>query len=129
MQVNQFAKAAKKAVEFYLEHTVESPHEAWQKAIIEFSTSDNVQNKSCPRNTFLGLCSDGFVKGIPQNDYNKPDNFERIYAQKAVEILRNNSSLADSPSNLWAEIGNADKCHDSQMDIVCALWKEGLLNG
>jgi hypothetical protein len=125
--MNQFAEAAKRAVKFYLEHTVASPDEAWQEAINGLSTSNNVRKKSCPRNTFLGLCSDGIIKGIPSDDYNDPNNFERFYARKAVEILRNNSSLADFPRKLWMEIGNGDKCYDSQMDIVGVLWKEGML--
>ena len=125
--MNQFAKAAKRAVKLYLERSVASPHESWQEAINGFSTSSNTRKKSCPRNTFLGLCSDGVIKGIPPNDYNAPDNFERIYAQKAVEILRKNPSLADFPRKLWKEIGNGNKCYDSQMDIVCVLWKERLL--
>jgi hypothetical protein len=44
-----------------------------------------------------------------------------------MEILRNNSYLADFPRKLWVELGNGDKCYDSQMDIVGALWKEEML--
>jgi hypothetical protein len=125
--MNQFADAAKKAVKLYLEHTAASPREAWQTSINGLSSSDNVQKKSCPRNTFLGLCSNGFIRGILPNDYNAPDNLERMYARKAMEILKKNPSLADYPSRLWNEIGNGGKCHDSQMDIVCTLWTEGML--
>jgi hypothetical protein len=123
--VNQFADAAIKAVKLYLEYTVTNPLEAWQKAIDGLSNSANVRKKSCPKNTFLGLCSDGFIRGILPDDYNAPDNAERIYARKAVEILRDNLSLANFPRKLWVEIGNGGKCYDSQMDRVCALWKGG----
>jgi hypothetical protein len=121
--MNQFAKAALKAVRLYRENAKASPREAWQEAIDGFSTSDNVRKKDCPRNTFLGLCSDGFINGIPPGEYT--DSVERVYARKAVEILRKNPSLADFPAKLWCEIGNDGKSRDSQMEIVIALWKEG----
>jgi hypothetical protein len=123
--VNQFAEAAKKAVKLYLEHTVASPLEAWQEAINGLSASVHVRKKTCPKNTFLGLCSDGYINGIPAKDYT--DSVERIYARKAVEILKKNPSLADYPCKLWSEIGNDGKFCDSQMEIVVTLWKEGLI--
>jgi serine/threonine protein phosphatase PrpC len=126
-RMNQFAKAAIKAVKFYRENTEASLREMWQQAIDELSCSDNVREKTCPRNTFLGLCSDGFINGIPAKEYT--DSVERCYARKAVEILRKNPSLADSPCRLWSEIGNDGKSSDSQMEIVIALWKEGEIMG
>jgi hypothetical protein len=127
MYMNQFAETGKKAIELYLEHVAISPREAWQKALDGLSYSANVRKKSCPRNTFLGLCSEGLVSGIPQKNYNSPDNKERIYAQKAVDILRKNPSLSNYPCKLWAEIGNDGKSCDSQMEIVIALWKERVI--
>ncbi|MDR1073601.1 MAG: hypothetical protein LBL45_07995 [Treponema sp.] len=50
--MNQFAEAAKRAVEFYLEHMAASPYEAWQKAINGFSTSDNVRKNLVPEILF-----------------------------------------------------------------------------
>jgi hypothetical protein len=125
--MNQFAKAAIKAVKLCRENTEASPLEMWQQAINELSSSDNVRKKGCPRNTFLGLCSDGLIKGILAGEY--IDSVERIYARKAVGILRKNPSLADSLGELWIEIGNGGKSRDSQMEIVVALWKEGEIMG
>jgi hypothetical protein len=126
--MGQFAEAARKAVNLYIENTASSPLEAWQEAIRELSKSSDVQKKSCPRNTFLGLCSEGFIKGIPPNDYNDIHNTERIYAQKAVKILRQTPSLADYTCRLWVEIGNEGKACDGQMDIVTTLWKDGTIS-
>jgi hypothetical protein len=123
--MSKFTDAAKRAVELYKEHTGISPLEAWQKAIAEFSTSYHVRKKTCPKNTFLGLCSDSFVTGIPPDEY--VDSVERIYARKALEILRKNPSLANSPDKLWSEIGNGGKHRDAQTEIVTTLWKEGLI--
>jgi hypothetical protein len=125
--MNQFAEAAKRTVKLCKESAVLSPPDAWQQAIDSLSTSNNVRRKSCPRNTFLGLCSDGFIRGIPPGEYNAPDNAERIYARKAVEILRKTPSLVDYPCKLWVEIGNGGKACDGQMDIVTALWKDGTI--
>jgi hypothetical protein len=124
-KMNKFAKAAIKAVRLYREKTKARPYEAWQEAINGLSESASVREKSCPRNTFLGLCSDGFITGIQAGEYTT--SVERTYARKAVEILRKNPSLADYPCKLWIEIGNDGKSCDSQMEIVIALWNEGAI--
>ncbi|GHT84007.1 hypothetical protein FACS1894137_06490 [Spirochaetia bacterium] len=125
--MNQFVEAALNAVKICQEHTEVSPSEAWQQAIDAISNSVNVRKKSCPRNTFLGLCSHGFIVGIDKKDYNDVNNMEREYTRLAVERLRENPDLSNLPRRLWEEIGNAGKEEDSQMDIVVALWKAELI--
>jgi hypothetical protein len=125
--MNQFVKAALNAVKICQEHAEMGPCKAWQQAIDELSDSVEVRKKSCPRNTFLGLCSLGFIVGIDKKDYNDVDNMEREYARLAVERIRVNPDLSNSPRKLWEEIGNVGKEEDSQMDIVVALWKAELI--
>ena len=34
-----------------------------------FPTQESSRKKGCPQSAFLGLCEDGYVKGIPQGRY------------------------------------------------------------
>jgi hypothetical protein len=125
---NQFGRAAVRAVELYRNRSVADPLEVWQRAIAEFTDSANSRKKCCPKNTFLGLCSDELIVGIRKGDYlYKPESVERLYARTAVEYLKNHLGISISPSELWAAIGNRDKHHDSQMNVVLELWKNKLI--
>jgi hypothetical protein len=42
------------------------PRETWDTACKSFLLSENMQKKGCPKNTFLGLCSAGWIKNIPK---------------------------------------------------------------
>jgi hypothetical protein len=41
--------------------------------------------------------------------------------------IKNNHGILISPAELWIAIGNKEKCHDSQMNVVCALWNAGMI--
>lgn len=109
-----------------------SPESAWEQAVkIEFPQSESLQEKRCPRNTFLGLCKEGFIKGIKIGDYTQSD-LNRSYGIAAVSILKSEAVESMSVSRLWAEVLkslNADpnKKHNHQMNVVLALWHEGLI--
>jgi hypothetical protein len=84
------------------------------------------QEKGCPKNTFLGLCEIGFVKGIPKGNYTKSIK-NKEYALKAAIILKQNTQTTFSPKELWDKLELGDKRSNSQMDVVLALWEHGLI--
>jgi hypothetical protein len=121
--MGQFGITAVEAVELYKNGGANAPAKAWGKSVQKNVHSESTQEKGCPRNTFLGLCEEGLVCGIPKGNYTDSiDN--KSYGIRAVACLKKNPLLANSPMKLWEAIGNADKCHNQQMDVVTALWNE-----
>jgi hypothetical protein len=91
-----------------------------------YPTSPLARKKGCPRGAFLGLCEEGLVKGIPAGHYGASrDN--KAYALRAAELLTAGAQNW-SRSALWQAVtDDPEKTHNSQMDIVLALWKNGLI--
>jgi hypothetical protein len=91
-----------------------------------YPTSPAAREKSCPRGAFLGLCEEGLVKGIPAGDYTASTD-DKAYAVNAAALLAGGDQNW-SISTLWhAVANNPEKTHSNQMDIVLALWKNGLI--
>lgn len=109
------------------------PQEAWEKAVLrEFPNSISSQQKGCPKNTFLGLCEEGYIKGIKTGDYTRSE-LNKKYAIAAINILKNSNSNSISPIDLWKKVlkkinVDPDKQHNSQMNVILALWNERLIN-
>ena len=87
--------------------------------------------KGCPRCCFLGLCEEGLINGIPEGEYTSSVK-NKAYGLLAVDILREDESYKDEPSQLWKKVlkrGKYDesKQHNHQMDVVCALWNAGFI--
>ena len=104
-----------------------SPAKRWQSAVEKvYPTSVSAQKKGCPRGAFLGLCEEGLVKGIPAGQYTtSKDN--KAYVVRAAELLMEGKQKW-SISELWRAVADdPEKAHNSQMDIVLALWKNGLI--
>lgn len=104
-----------------------SPAKRWQSAMEKvYPTSVSAQKKGCPRGAFLGLCEEGLVKGIPAGNYTvSKDN--KAYAVRAAELLIEGKQKL-SISELWRAVtDDPEKTHNSQMDIVLALWKNGFI--
>ena len=93
-----------------------------------YLTSAAARKKGCPRGAFLGLCEEGLVKGILAGHYTtSKDN--KAYAVRAVALLTEGTQHW-STSALWQAVTNgAEKAHNSQMDIVLALWNNDLIVG
>jgi hypothetical protein len=91
-----------------------------------YPTSPAARKKGCPRGAFLGLCEAGLVKGIPAGRYTaSKDN--KAYAVRAAALL-SEGTRSWSRSTLWQAVSNdPEKTHNSQMDIVLALWKNDLI--
>jgi hypothetical protein len=66
------------------------------------------------------------VKGIPKGSYTKSVK-NKEYATRAVEILKQNTQTTFSPKELWEKLELGDKRHNSQMNVVLALWEHGLI--
>jgi hypothetical protein len=122
----QFGDVAVLAVEF-CQTAGCTPREAWTRAAKELFSKTSLQNKNCPRATFLVLCEEGLVKGIPPGRY--VEAFEnREHTLEAVRLLGRDPSLSGMPIQLWkAAIGDAAIGHDKQMHVLTALWNRGLI--
>ena len=104
-----------------------SPAARWDSAVERlYPTSPTARRKSGPRGAFLGLCEEGMVKGIPAGQYTaSKDN--KAYAVNAATLLAEGKQ-SWSVNELWRAVENdSEKTHNSQMDVVMALWKNGLI--
>lgn len=125
-----FGKVALKAVENITDKRMH-PSDGWQNAAeIVFPINCTCIKKGCPKNAFLGLCNEGLVKGVEKGNYTKSE-LNRNYAIKAVEILKQ-AQKKYKPKELWVEVlrslnSDISKVHNSQMDVVLALWGKGLI--
>jgi hypothetical protein len=122
---NRYGEAALMAVRMETYGKALTPAERWQDAVSKlYPTSPISQKKGAPRNAFVGLCEHGLVKGVlPAEGRSQPDKTAAI---KAVELLRAGSHK--TVSQLWAAVNDEEgKPHNSQMDVVLALWKNGLI--
>jgi len=103
-----------------------TPAARWEQATAKlYPTNPSAQRKGGPRFAFLSLCEAGLVKGIPAGQY-APSNKGKSYALRAVALL--NAGTHKSVSTLWAEVTDGEEiAHNSQMDVVLALWKNDLI--
>jgi hypothetical protein len=103
------------------------PVTTWESAMERlYPTSPTARKKGCPRGAFLGLCEEGLVKGIPAGRYtSSKDN--KVYAVRAAALLMEGKQ-SWSTTALWREVRNdPERTHNSQMDVVLALWKNDLI--
>ena len=102
---NRYGEAALMAVKMETYGKAITPLERWDDAVRKlYPTTIAGQKKGGPRGAFLGLCEAGLVKGIPAAPSGS-HNRNRVYAVKDGEEVP----------------------HASQMDVVMALWKNGLI--
>ncbi len=122
---NRYGEAALMAVRMETYGKALTPEERWRDAVMKlYPTSPISQKKGAPRNAFLGLCEGGLVKGIAANEGRH--HLDKEIAVKAVALLR--SGTHKTVSQLWAGVNDDEtKAHNSQMDVVLALWKNGLI--
>ena len=122
---NRYGEAALMAVGRELSEGL-NPKARWDTAMERlYPTSPTARRKSCPRGAFLGLCEEGLVRGIPAGQYAaSKDN--KSYAVKAAALLTEGKQ-SWSASGLWRAVANPEKTHNSQMDVVLALWKNGFI--
>ena len=126
-----YSSSAIMAVMFVVKNNL-PPSLAWERAVAkEFPNSITSQQKGCPRSTFLGLCEDGYIKEVNLGKYTRSD-LNKLYGITAIEILSGNRTKRFSNTDLWKAVlqrlSITKKQHNSQMNVVLALWNEGLLN-
>jgi hypothetical protein len=111
--LGKYGQVAVKAAK-YVQDGYEA-HSAWTKASCEvFILGSASQLKGCPKSSFLGLYG------------SEGKNAE--YAKLALEYLKSNPDNDVTPGELWSIImEGTHKKHNQQMDVVLALYKEGLV--
>ena len=119
----KYGEVAILAVELLRTDSSLTPRAAWDKAAEHHLETVALIEKNCPKSTFLSLCQEGFVVGVPAGDYTDArENFG--HAMEAVKQLRLEPGLAKrDAAELWQLVLGADKkAHNSQMHVVLALW-------
>jgi hypothetical protein len=126
--MNKYATAAVDAARLCARSPGLSPADAWEDAPARvFQKGSPAQKKGCPRGAFLGLCAAGMVRGVPAGEYTRSEA-NRAYAERAVEARDREPGLAGDVNALWERVmAGEEKRHNCQMDVVVALWREGLL--
>ncbi len=104
--------------------------ERWDTAVRQlYPDKPYMQKKGAPKGVFLGLCDAGLVLGIAKGAapaHTAVPNRNAAYAIKAVELLR--AETHRTVAALWAEVTSGEElAHAAQMDVVLALWKNGLI--
>lgn len=128
--MNKFAKVAIEVAEELQNMEKEKQKEInlvdlWKEQCRKNELKEASIKKGCPRLAFVGLCENELVKGIRvKNSYKKSLN--KNYAVEAVKILRDNKKNYTT-RELWKEIGNKDKKHNNQMNVVIVLWEKGMI--
>jgi hypothetical protein len=126
--LSKYGEAAVAAVEMVTQRRVPHAPDAWEAAVTRtFPGRLASQRKGCPRGAFLGLCGEGLIKGVPKGSYTR-SLLNKQYAVDAVALLRQRPTLSENPTELWhLVICGKEKVHNSQMDVVIALWRRGLV--
>lgn len=127
--MESFGEVAVRATNLVSTGVCGSAPEAWAKAAeAVFPHSRSLREKSCPRGAYLGLCSEGLVAGVTSDECTRA-RYNRGYAVRAVQLLDAEPELAEGgPLALWERVqGGSTKAHNSQMDVVLALHRHGLL--
>lgn len=62
-EINKYGKIAIESVQSYKDFY--SIVEIWVRYAKDIFKTKSAQEKGCPKNTFLGLCEEGLIKGIP----------------------------------------------------------------
>lgn len=121
----KYGLVALNAVNQLTQSQEKDPCTAWDEAAIAvFPTQLSSRKKGCPRSAFLGLCEEGKVKGVKSGSYTS-SKANKAYANDAADLLQSSPNL--TTKDLWGKvISNAEpKVHNSQMNVVVALFHEG----
>src|ERR1035437_9099352 len=104
-----------------------SPAVRWENAMQRhYPTSPTARKKGCPRGAFLGLCEEGFVKGIPAGRYTASKDNKGYAVRAAALLIEGKQSW--STSSLWRAVtDDPEKTHNNQMDVGMALWRNDLI--
>lgn len=122
---NKYGEIALKAYSMIINQN-KKPREAWDIVSQEiFINKKASQKKGCPKDVFLSLCQEGYLKNIKKDCYTKSIK-NKEYTSRIVELLKNNHS-SDNISALWKRL-NTCTTYNSQIDVVLALFKNNFIN-
>ena len=125
--MGRYGDAAIRATQYYLQSTAHKPEHAWEIAVEPFESRAS-REKSCPRCAFLALCEEGLIDGIPRGKYTK-SKANKTYAILAYLALISEPHLAADQDALCVRATGARPIrHNEQMDVVSALWRNGLIH-
>ncbi|MFO1493838.1 MAG: hypothetical protein U1F26_04165 [Lysobacterales bacterium] len=112
------------------------PHAAWEDSAKRLLPSRDLQEKGCPKASFLGLCAAGLIRDVPGGHLNGAMESQNAqYAIAAVKILRLVGSASEIDEKLlWTKAlklakGKEGTSHNQQMNVVLGLARANLLNG
>jgi hypothetical protein len=127
--MSKYGDAALYARKLFVDRQVKSLEDAWTKAVKKFfPNSPSAQRKASPKIAFLGLCEEGLVKNVPEGEYTISDK-NKDYAVVAIRLLKRKPKLAHDKNSLWEKLVQGRKIkHNSQMDVVIALWKDAMIS-
>lgn len=122
--MGKYGQAALLAVELIRNQTTKDPKEAWEIAGCEiFGKGTSSQKKGCPKETFLGLCQKGLIKGIVAGNYTS--SVKNIsYALKALELINRENELIKNKSLLWKLVTDNKINQNGQLDVLISLYTE-----
>lgn len=134
-----YGKLAVDVVDDYNSSKIQNPScedeliEIWKK---HANNSGLSQANNCPKSTFLGICTAGYVMGIPPISYSSSIR-NRLYGETAIKLLKASSSLdKKTPIELWQLVRtnlnkssnfHIAKGHKYQMHVILELWKKGYI--
>lgn len=106
---------------------------AWNITIVKHTNSKETQIKNCPKNIFLDLCYDGYLKNIsPNKHFALSKNIK--YAKESIEKLNMGKVNYTNPLELWKNLKsthdistNVTISYNQQMHVVMALWNDKLI--
>lgn len=97
----RYGEVAVRATHMIQEKIVDSQRDAWTKVVTDiFPNSESSQKKGCPKDTYLSLCADGRVVGVPSGSYTRSVK-NRQYALEAISLLYKEPNLANNEKLLW----------------------------
>ena len=122
---DRYGEVAVGAVKLIHTNKVKDPAQAWCYVAGKIFSTASSREKNCPQSAFLGLCEEGLVKEVPAGKYTRSKK-NKEYAIRAIEELRKTAGGMSS-TDLWNKIGNKDIAHNSQMNVVLALWNANMI--
>lgn len=100
-----------------------TPQVAWKiNAEKVFPNEISAQKKSCPKSAFLGLCEQGYVKGVKPGSYTR-SKINKAYAIEGLNYLKADPALSEN--ELWHLV--SPKTSNEQMTVVKTLYVNGYI--
>lgn len=121
-----FSKIAVTAAELLQSGNL-NPYEAWEKSLVKHKKD---YTKDCPKNTFLGLCQEGYIKNVRKGRYTKASK-NLDYAKEGVRILKTTDKRYEKHGLLWKDIRSNLSLEpnpgDGQAPVILGLWEAGYI--